>query len=429
MGLARTFNMLFANAARAIFTLVVISTSTPVFIALILPLGALYMWIQKYYLRTSRELKRLDSVTRSPIYAHFQESLAGVSTIRAYRQTKRFAMENEWKVDANLRAYFPSISANRWLAVRLEFLGSVIILAAAGFAIVSVTSGSGLSAGLVGLAMSYALQITQSLNWIVRQTVEVETNIVSVERVLEYARLPSEAPEIISKQRPPNSWPSKGGVSFDGYSTRYREGLDLVLKNVNLDIKSHEKIGVVGRTGAGKSSLTLALFPQDAALFEGTIRDNLDPGHVHDDTELWSVLDHARLRDHVASMEGQLDAQLNEGGSNLSQGQRQLVSLARALLTPSNILVLDEATAAVDVETDAMLQTTLRSNMFKDRTIITIAHRINTILDSDRIVVLEQGEVKEFDTPAELIKTKGLFYELVRESGLLGSVDSSGSVH
>ncbi|KAI7044692.1 Metal resistance protein YCF1, partial [Hortaea werneckii] len=146
----RTFNMLFANAARAIFTLVVISTSTPVFIALILPLGALYMWIQKYYLRTSRELKRLDSVTRSPIYAHFQESLAGVSTIRAYRQTKRFAMENEWKVDANLRAYFPSISANRWLAVRLEFLGSVIILAAAGFAIVSVTSGSGLSAGLVG---------------------------------------------------------------------------------------------------------------------------------------------------------------------------------------------------------------------------------------------------------------------------------------
>ncbi|KAI7521425.1 ATP-binding cassette glutathione S-conjugate transporter, partial [Hortaea werneckii] len=198
--LARTFNMLFANAARAIFTLVVISTSTPVFIALILPLGALYMWIQKYYLRTSRELKRLDSVTRSPIYAHFQESLAGVSTIRAYRQTKRFAMENEWKVDANLRAYFPSISANRWLAVRLEFLGSVIILAAAGFAIVSVTSGSGLSAGLVGLAMSYALQITQSLNWIVRQTVEVETNIVSVERVLEYARLPSEAPEIISKQ-------------------------------------------------------------------------------------------------------------------------------------------------------------------------------------------------------------------------------------
>jgi ATP-binding cassette subfamily C (CFTR/MRP) protein 1 len=401
--LARTFNMLFANGARAIFTLVVISFSTPVFISLIIPLGALYLWIQRYYLRTSRELKRLDSVSRSPIYAHFQESLSGISTIRAYQQQKRFSLENEWRVDANLRAYFPSINANRWLAVRLEFIGSVIILAAAGFAIISVSGGSGLTAGTVGLAMSYALQITQSLNWVVRQTVEVETNIVSVERVLEYARLPSEAPEIISKHRPPVSWPPKGAVSFNGYSTRYREGLDLVLKNVSLDIKSHEKIGVVGRTGAGKSSLTLALFrliepssgnvtidglstssmglldlrrrlaiiPQDAALFEGTVRDNLDPGHVHDDTELWSVLDHARLREHISSMTGQLDAHINEGGSNLSSGQRQLISLARALLTPSNILVLDEATAAVDVETDAMLQTTLRSNMFKDRTIIT----------------------------------------------------------
>nr|POE76227.1 metal resistance protein ycf1 [Quercus suber] len=449
--LARTFNMLFTNAARAAFTLVVISASTPVFVALIVPLGGLYLWIQKYYLRTSRELKRLDSISRSPIYAHFQESLSGITTIRAYRQTQRFALENEYRVDANLRAYFPSISANRWLAVRLEFLGSVIILAAAGFAIVSVTTGSGLSAGLVGLSMSYALQITQSLNWIVRQTVEVETNIVSVERVLEYSRLSSEAPEIISKHRPPVSWPSKGAVSFNGYSTKYRAELEPVLKNISLSIKSHEKIGVVGRTGAGKSSLTLALFrlieptsgdvtidnlntstiglmdlrkrlaiiPQDAALFEGTVRDNLDPGHVHDDTELWSVLDHARLRDHIASMQDQLDARIQEGGSNLSSGQRQLISLARALLTPSNILVLDEATAAVDVETDAMLQTTLRSNMFKDRTIITIAHRINTILDSDRIIVLDHGEVKEFDAPSELIKKKGLFYALVKEAGLL----------
>ncbi|XP_014553908.1 hypothetical protein COCVIDRAFT_28966 [Bipolaris victoriae FI3] len=455
--LARTFNMLFVNSARAGFTLVVISWSTPAFVALILPLGALYLYIQRYYLRTSRELKRLDSVSRSPIYAHFQESLSGMSTIRAYGQQKRFEMENEWRVDANLRAYYPSINANRWLAVRLEFLGSVIILAAAGFAIISVSSHSGLDAGWVGLAMSYALQITQSLNWIVRQTVEVETNIVSVERVLEYAALPSEAPEIISKNRPPISWPAQGAVAFNNYSTRYRPGLDLVLKNVNLSIKPKEKIGVVGRTGAGKSSLTLALFriieptegfvsidnlntstiglldlrrrlaiiPQDAALFEGTVRDNLDPGHVHDDTELWSVLEHARLKDHIASMPGKLDATVNEGGSNFSAGQRQLVSLARALLTPSNILVLDEATAAVDVETDAMLQSTLRAPMFSNRTIITIAHRINTILDSDRIIVLDKGEVKEFDSPAELVKSKGLFYELVKEAGLLNALDIS----
>ncbi|BDD59487.1 hypothetical protein MAP00_004694 [Monascus purpureus] len=449
--IARTFNMLFANSARALFTMIVIAISTPGFLLLIIPLGYIYFSYQKYYLRTSRELKRLDSVTRSPIYAHFQESLGGVSTIRAYRQGNRFSLENEWRMDANLRAYFPSICANRWLAVRLEFIGSIIIFSSAGLAIASVATGSGLSAGMVGLAMSYALQITQSLNWIVRQTVEVETNIVSVERVLEYANLPSEAPDVIFKKRPNIGWPAQGGVSFHHYSTRYRPGLDLVLKDINLDIKPREKIGVVGRTGAGKSSLTLALFriiepvsgsisidglnistiglfdlrsrlaiiPQDPALFEGTVRDNLDPRHVHDDTELWSVLDHARLKDHVASMDGQLDAMIAEGGSNLSQGQRQLVSLARALMTPSNILVLDEATAAVDVETDALLQRTLRSSDFRDRTIITIAHRINTIIDSDRIIVLDKGRVVEFDTPAELIKRGGMFYELVKEADLL----------
>ncbi|KAI1952946.1 ATP-binding cassette glutathione S-conjugate transporter ycf1 [Ophidiomyces ophidiicola] len=459
--LARTFNMLFANSARAIFTMVVIAISTPLFLILIVPLGFIYFSYQKYYLRTSRELKRLDSITKSPIFAHFQETLGGISTIRAFRQQERFALENEWRTDANLRAYFPSINANRWLAVRLEFIGSIVILGAAVLSIISVASGSNLTAGMVGLAMSYALNITQSLNWIVRQTVEVETNIVSVERVLEYASLPSEAPDVIFKHRPALSWPSQGGVSFERYSTRYRPGLDLVLKDVSLNIKLHEKIGVVGRTGAGKSSLTLALFriieaaegricidglnissiglfdlrgrlaiiPQDAALFEGTVRDNLDPRHVHDDTELWSVLErristeHARLRDHVASMPGQLDAQVHEGGSNLSQGQRQLVSLARALLTPSNILVLDEATAAVDVETDVLLQQMLRSSIFQNRTIITIAHRINTILDSDRIVVLDRGRVVEFDTPAELIRRGGQFYTLVKEAGLL---DSSG---
>ncbi|KAI8628633.1 metal resistance protein YCF1 [Xylariaceae sp. FL1651] len=320
--LARTFNMLFVNFAKSGFTLILISVSTPIFVVMIIPLSAVYYWVQRYYLRTSRELKRLDSVSRSPIYAHFQESLGGISTIRAYRQQERFEQENEWRVDSNLRAFFPSISANRWLAVRLEFLGAVIIFAAAGFAIIAVTNHSPLSAGMVGLAMSYALNITTSLNWIVRQTVEVETNIVSVERILEYARLPSEAPEIIPGRRPPVAWPANGTVRFHNFSTRYREGLDLVLKNINLDIKSHEKIGVVGRTGAGKSSLTLSLFrlieadtgnisiddldtstiglldlrrrlaiiPQDAALFEGTIRDNLDPGHVQDDTDLWSVL-------------------------------------------------------------------------------------------------------------------------------------------
>ncbi|RKF55054.1 Metal resistance protein YCF1 [Golovinomyces cichoracearum] len=449
--LARTFNMLFVNLAKSLFTLIVISISTPAFISLIIPFAGLYYWIQRYYLRTSRELKRLDSVSRSPIYAHFQESLGGISTIRAYRQQERFVLENNVRIDTNTRAYSPSINANRWLAIRLEFIGSVVILCAAGFAIMSVATGSEITDGMVGLSLSYALQITQSLNWIVRQTVEVETNIVSVERVLEYGRLPSEAPEIIVGSSPPEEWPASGAVQFENYSTRYRKDLDLVLKDINISIKPHEKIGVVGRTGAGKSSLTLALFriiepcegnitidelntsdigllnlrsrlsiiPQDAALFEGTIKDNLDPAHTQKDADLWSALEHAQLKKHVISMSGGLDAKIQEGGSNLSQGQRQLISLARALLSKSNILVLDEATAAVDVETDKLIQNTLRGPIFKNRSIITIAHRINTILDCDRIVVLEAGRVVEFDSPENLLKIKdGSFRKLHEESGL-----------
>ncbi|KAK9474869.1 uncharacterized protein V1510DRAFT_410888 [Dipodascopsis tothii] len=449
--LSRVFSMFFNNMMRVTFTMLVISSTTPVFILLILPLTVLYLYFQRYYMRTSRELKRLDSVSRSPIYAHFQESLSGVSTVRAFRQVDRFNSVNEYHVDLNLKAYFPSISANRWLSVRLEFIGSLIIFAAAFLSIITVSSGR-VRAGMVGLSMSYALQITQSLSWIVRMTVEVEVNTVSVERMLEYARLPSEAPDIIPGHRPSAAWPTSGDVEFKKYSTRYREGLDLVLKDINLHIKANEKVGIVGRTGAGKSSLTLALFrmieaaegnididslntskiglsdlrhrlaiiPQDSQAFEGTIRDNLDPAHLHDDTELWEVLDLSHLKEHVSKMEGGLNARVSEGGSNLSVGQRQLMSLARALLTPSKVLVLDEATAAVDVETDQLLQETIRKE-FKDRTILTIAHRLNTIIDSDKIVVLSAGRVAEFDTPKNLLADpNSMFYSLCKQGGLVG---------
>ncbi|KAK9451809.1 P-loop containing nucleoside triphosphate hydrolase protein [Limtongia smithiae] len=454
--LTRVFSMFFNNTIRVGFTLLVISTTTPAFVVLIIPLAVLYLYFQRYYLRTSRELKRLDSVSRSPIYAHFQESLSGLSTIRAFRQIDRFNNVNEYYVDYNLRAYFPSISANRWLSVRLELIGSMIIFAAAGLSIVTVSSGR-VRAGLVGLAMSYALQITQSLSWIVRMTVEVEVNTVSVERVLEYSKLPSEAPMIVPNHRPPASWPTAGELIFDHYSTRYRAGLDLVLKDISLHIKPREKVGIVGRTGAGKSSLTLALFrmiepvdghididnvdtsviglsdlrhrlaiiPQDSQAFEGTIRDNLDPSHAHDDTELWEVLELSHLKEHVSKLEGGLNARVAEAGSNLSVGQRQLMSLARALLTPSKILVLDEATAAVDVETDQILQETIRKE-FKDRTILTIAHRLNTIIDSDKIVVLSAGKVAEFDTPANLLADpNSMFYSLCKQGGLVTEGGSS----
>ncbi|ANB15991.1 ATP-binding cassette glutathione S-conjugate transporter YCF1 [Sugiyamaella lignohabitans] len=448
--LARTFSQFFANSVKVLYTLLVITFSTPQFLLFVVPLGALYVYYQRYYLRTSRELKRLDSVSKSPIYAHFQETLGGISTVRAYDQQTRFSFINESRLDINLKAYYPTISANRWLAVRLEFIGSFIILAAAGLGIGTLPTGR-LTAGIIGLAMSYALQITQSLNWIVRMTVEVETNIVSVERILEYSRLDSEAPEVIENNRPAATWPTEGAVVFNDYSVRYRPGLPLVLKNINLDIKPREKIGIVGRTGAGKSSLTLALFriieaagghididsvdtsliglrdlrhrlsiiPQDSQAFEGTIRDNIDPEGVHDDTELWRVLELSHLKTHVQAMSDGLESKVNEGGSNLSVGQRQLMCLARALLTPSKVLVLDEATAAVDVETDHVIQETIR-NEFNDRTILTIAHRLNTIMDSDRIVVLSAGEVAEFDSPEKLLQNKdSMFFSLCKQGGFV----------
>lgn len=459
--LGRVFGQFFSNSAKVLFTIIVICFSTWEFIFIAGPLAVLYIYYQQYYLKTSRELRRLDSISRSPIFANFQESLNGVSLIRAYGQEERFKFLNRNRIDRNIRAYHPAINANRWLAVRLEFLGSIIILGSSGLAILSLKSGS-ISAGLVGLSVSYALQVTQSLNWIVRMTVEVETNIVSVERVLEYSELTSEAPEIIEENRPEASWPANGEVVFKDYSTRYRPELDLVLKNINLSIKPHEKIGIVGRTGAGKSSLTLALFrlieaaggnididsintsaiglsdlrqklsiiPQDAQVFEGSIRSNLDPVNVYTDEQLWKSLELSHLKDHVLKMYSErdtedcdikdaLDVKMSEGGSNLSVGQRQLMCLARALLVPTPILVLDEATAAVDVETDQVLQETIRTE-FKDRTILTIAHRLNTIMDSDRIVVLEQGEVAEFDTPENLLKKKdSLFYSLSKQGGFV----------
>lgn len=408
--------------------------------------------LQQYYVRTSRELARLDSATKSPIFSHFQESIGGMASIRAYSREGDFARENESRIDANLRAFLCYTTTNRWVVMRLELMASVVVGGSAVLTVAAISAGYNTSAGAVGLAMSFALQIANALSMLVRMTVDIENSLVSVERVLEYTNLPSEAADVVLEQRPQQDWPQNGAVEFKDYSARYRPGLPLVLDNINLFIKPGERIGIVGRTGAGKSTLTLSLFrliepaaghvaiddvntsnlglydlrsrlaiiPQDASIIQGSIRTNLDPGSKHSDEDLWRALEHSQLKPHITAMDGGLDAKLQEGGSNLSQGQRQLVSLARALLTSSKVLVLDEATSAVDHATDALLQGTLRGEIFKGRTIVTIAHRINTVVDSDRIVVLEKGSVMEFDTPAELVKRGGLFRELVAEAGLLG---------
>lgn len=464
--LFRVFSMFFQNSIKVSFTILVIIYTTWQFSFFVIPMFFIYKYFQKYYLYTSRELKRLESVSKSPIFAHFQETLTGVSVIKAYNQIDRFSFLNHHKLDVNMSAYHPSVNANRWLAVRLELLGSFIILGSSGLLILTLRSGR-VTPGLVGLAVSYSLQVTQALNWIVRMTVDIESNIVSVERVMEYAELPSEAPEIVEDKRPSVNWPFNGEIELKDYSARYRPELDLVLKNINLSISKNEKIGIVGRTGSGKSTLTLALFriieaasghieidnvdtskiglydlrsklsiiPQDSQIFKGSVRSNLDPVEQYSDETLWEALRLAHLDQHVLSMYedyenkeeigfNKLLVPLSEGGSNLSAGQRQLMCLARALTKKNcKVLVLDEATANVDVDTDSIVQQTIRT-AFEDRTILTIAHRLNTIFDSDRIIVLEQGQIKEFDTPANLLKNKeSLFYSLCDEGGLIASED------
>ncbi|ANB12248.1 ATP-binding cassette glutathione S-conjugate transporter YCF1 [Sugiyamaella lignohabitans] len=457
-GLPVAFLDLIRTIVKLIVSLGVVIYGAPIVLVIMIPLSGLYYYYQFYYQSASRELKRLLSISRSPIFAHFQESLNGISTIRAFDQGDRFKHLNTQKIDGNIRAIFLFRSANRWLSFRLQSIGAVIVLTTASTIVIGSSRGI-FTPGLIGIIMTYTSQVTELLSWIVKAIVNLETSVVGVERVLEYCDLPNEAPEVIENVRPPAYWPTEGKVSYSNYSTRYRTGLDLVLKGVNLDINPREKIGIVGRTGAGKSSLVMSLFriiepvdgsinidgqditkmglldlrsnlsiiPQDSQVFEGTLRQNLDPVGLYSDDELWRVLQLSHLKDHVLSMEGGLDASIAEGGSNLSSGQRQLMCLGRALLHSSSVLVLDEATASVDVQTDKVVQETIRSE-FKDKTIITIAHRINTILDSDRIAVLEKGLVAEFDTPENLLKNEeSLFYSLCKQGGLLKDDSSSES--
>ncbi|KRZ73579.1 Multidrug resistance-associated protein 1, partial [Trichinella papuae] len=393
--------------------LLVILISTPIFAAVIVPIAILYYFLQKIYIRSSRQLKRIESITRSPVYSHFQESLTGAAVIRAFQVQERFIFESERRLDENQTSFYQNEVSNRWLAVRLELIGNFLVLMAALFAVISREDK--ISAGIVGLSVSYALQITQSMNYAVRMTGDLETNIVAVERTNEYMHTPTEA-ALTSDERLPNDWPTNGTIQFSDYKLRYREGLELCLKGITCLIRGGEKIGIVGRTGAGKSSLTLALFrivepaggslfidntditkiglhdlrsrltiiPQEPVLFCGTLRINLDPYDAYSDQDIWRNLERAHLKAFVSSLPDKLQHRISEGGENLSVGQRQLVCLARALLRKTKILILDEATAAVDLETDDLIQQTIRLH-FSDCTVLTIAHRLNTIIDNDRM--------------------------------------------
>ncbi|KAJ6796498.1 ABC transporter C family member 2-like [Iris pallida] len=444
-------NLFLQQVSQLLSTFVLIGIVSTISLWAIMPLLILFYAAYLYYQSTAREVKRLDSITRSPVYAQFGEALNGLSTIRAYKAYDRMAAINGKSMDNNVRYTLANMSANRWLAIRLETLGGIMIWLTATFAVMQnqCSENQKAFASTMGLLLSYALNITNLLTAVLRLASLAENSLNAVERIGNYIELPSEAPLVIESNRPPPGWPSSGVIKFRDVVLRYRPELPPVLHGISFTINASEKIGIVGRTGAGKSSMLNALFrivelergqvlideydvsrfglldlrkvlgiiPQAPVLFSGTVRFNLDPFSEHNDADLWEALERAHLKDVIRRNALGLDAGVSEAGENFSVGQRQLLSLARALLRRSKILVLDEATAAVDVRTDALIQKTIREE-FKSCTMLIIAHRLNTIIDCDRVLLLDAGQVLEFDSPEALLSNEeSAFSKMVQSTG------------
>jgi ABC-type multidrug transport system fused ATPase/permease subunit len=415
------------------------------------PLLVVYFFMQQIYMRNSRELKRLESISRSPVFAHFSETMTGLSTIRAFCRQSQFVETCANLIDRNNQVTYIQYIVQRWLGLRLETLGAFICFFAALF---SVLFRGSMDPSIVGLMLSYSLQITGSLNFAVRQAVEVEVNSNSIERLHHYAKkLDREAEPVVPDHRPPPDWPKEGRIDVEKLVIKYSPSSAAVLKGVSVEIGAREKVGVVGRTGAGKSTVTLALFrmlepsegkividdlnitelglrdlrsrlaiiPQDPILFSGTVRTNLDPFNQYTDKDIWDVLAGVNMKEAIAKLKEGLEAAVEPNGENFSTGQRQLLCLARAMLRRPRVLIMDEATANVDMASDQLIQMSLRRD-FHDSTLITIAHRLNTVIDYDRILVLDQGEVVEFDSPDHLLsKPDGVFAQMVDNTGPVNS--------
>ncbi|XP_076452886.1 ATP-binding cassette sub-family C member 9-like [Babylonia areolata] len=420
---------------------------TPWYVLAALPLAVIYYLLQRFFRSSCRELQRLDSVTKSPIFSHFSETLSGLQTIRAFRAEREFWRRAMQAIDTNVTPFIFLHTANRWLGVRLDYMSCMLVFASAIASLSAGVSGN-IDPAFIGLCISYSLMVSGHLNWIVRVSTEVEMAMNAVERVLEYTDTPTEpstGEKEECKDMHDESWPPKGKVVFRHVSLTYDEGLDPVLSNASFVINPGEKVGVCGRTGSGKSSTVLALFrvltisdgeiliddtnishvplhhlrsrlaiiPQDPILFSGTLRFNLDPDHRWSDDRLWQALESVQMKSVVQALPEKLDAEVNENGSNFSLGQRQLLCMARALVRNSRIIILDEATASIDHETETAVQDIVCGADFQGRTVITIAHRISTIKQYDRVMVLDNGFLLEFAPPAELLADPhSLFYSL-----------------
>lgn len=415
------------------------------------PLFILFLFSAGYYRASAREVKRFESVLRSHVFAKFSEGLSGTACIRAYGLKDRFITDLRNSIDEMDSAYFLTFANQRWLSTRLDIIGNLLVFVTG---ILVVTSRFNVSPSIAGLVLSYILAIVQMIQFTVRQLAEVENGMNATERLHYYGtQLEEEAPLHTVEVR--KSWPESGEIIFDNVQMRYRENLPLVLSGLSMHVKGGERIGVVGRTGAGKSSIMstlfrlvelsggsitvdgldistiglqdlrsrLAIIPQDPTLFKGTIRSNLDPFSEHTDLELWSALRQSDLISEEQTLEDKspgrihLDGIVEDEGLNFSLGQRQLMALARALVRGSQIIVCDEATSSVDMETDEKIQRTIATG-FRGKTLLCIAHRLKTIINYDRICVMDQGRISELDTPLALYEKGGIFRSMCDRSGI-----------
>ncbi|KAF9956927.1 hypothetical protein BGZ72_002340 [Mortierella alpina] len=437
----------FITVVTLMGTMVLIIIIFPWLLLAIAPLMGLYYAISVYYRSTSREVKRLDSNMRSHLYAYFSECLTGLPTLKAYNMVHKAILKNEYRIDLNNRPYYLFQLGARWMSIRVNLLGATLTFSTV---VLIVATRKTIHPASAGLVLSYLARISGDLNWGIQRLSTLENNMNSAERLMHYVtNLVQERPAQKPEAKPDPSWPAQGEISFQNVTMRYRPDLPKVLRDISFDIQAGHKVGVVGRTGAGKSSLIQALFllselehgqimldgintqdigtadlrshiaiiPQDPVLFQGTFRYNLDPLEKHTEQELWQVLETSDLKAYVQAQEGGLDAMVSAQGENLSVGQRQLVCLSRALLAKSKVVVLDEATASVDMATDALIQKAIRVD-FATSTVMTVAHRINTIIDYDRILVMNKGQLAEYDSAYNLLSNPdSIFSSMVAETG------------
>jgi ABC-type multidrug transport system fused ATPase/permease subunit len=452
--LPQQYQMMFQNVAMSVGSLVVSAVASYWICVAYIPMLVVFVLTGQYFNKTSREVKRLEGVSRSPVYNLFGETLAGLQTIRAFKMQPTFVGLSDKAVDENTAAYFSYCAAGRWLAVRLDWLSVVIIFVVSLYLV--ATKGQ-TSPVVAGISRTYSLMLTSTMQNTMRAVDSTDNAMTSVERLLHFRSIPVEedGPDCL----PVNDavWPSQGAIKFDKLCLKYRPELPLVLRGVSMDVAAGEKVGICGRTGAGKSSLMIALFricefdsgtvlidgvdvqtvrladlrrslaiiPQDPVLFSGTLRENLDPFGAYSDADMWAVLQQVHLADAVAKWGAGLEFVVSEAGDNMSVGQRQLLCIGRALLKNSKIVVLDEATASVDSATDELIQATIKQT-FVGQTVLVIAHRINTIMHCDKIAVMAAGRVAEFALPTELLaRPNSAFAALVKRTA--SAQASSGS--